>query len=510
MSIKLCENINRLREEKGITQGELANVLTVTPQSVSRWEKGFAYPDIEKLPQLASYFDVTIDELIGAPEPTLHSISRELVQIRMELGQQKTPEKMLKYLDLLEKSVNIGSNIYLTEYISTSEKLKNEWNYISTERADSIYETVKGKLLQMSPSDRQRKLLSILINEDEAKMTRWSDLVTDDSTYATWNDYMMNRYWQRGEIDKYEKIRVQSSFDEISKLLYTLTQKSAFNTSDNGNHLSESVENCLLAKSLIDVFSKRDDDIFLFVRIVVESRLLISNLSIRNIDKVRHSLSYLKQLINTYKSLRGGVLNGSVDLFADFQIPCNDTAFDRALFDLDIFLWSDEFIDFKNSDAQALEFSEFVEKLHAEEDPFYCIKDRESFIKLYNLASEKTKSVNSEDLNYVFAAETASGNIYVEIIDDCYNESESERAFKEKLKHNNDTHVIRLVGLLCGSVNCVGLDLPSCRFSEALCDLDLRNLKTNILLKSFHAYTIKQLEVILPPSIMLKYESKNR
>ncbi|MBQ1206661.1 MAG: helix-turn-helix transcriptional regulator, partial [Clostridia bacterium] len=51
MKLLISENLKRLREEKGLTQSELADELSVTPQSVSRWEKGLAYPDIEKLPQ---------------------------------------------------------------------------------------------------------------------------------------------------------------------------------------------------------------------------------------------------------------------------------------------------------------------------------------------------------------------------------------------------------------------------------------------------------------------------
>ena len=65
MKILISENLKKLREEKGLTQSELAEELSVTPQSVSRWEKGLAYPDIEKLPQLSKLFEVSIDELLG-------------------------------------------------------------------------------------------------------------------------------------------------------------------------------------------------------------------------------------------------------------------------------------------------------------------------------------------------------------------------------------------------------------------------------------------------------------
>ncbi|MCM1118620.1 MAG: helix-turn-helix domain-containing protein [bacterium] len=70
--LNLPDNLIRLRHEKGLTQEELAHFLGITKASVSKWEKGINTPDILLLPQLAAYFDVTVDELIGY-EPQLSS-----------------------------------------------------------------------------------------------------------------------------------------------------------------------------------------------------------------------------------------------------------------------------------------------------------------------------------------------------------------------------------------------------------------------------------------------------
>jgi len=64
-SIKINEQISFLRKQKGITQEELAQVLGVTNQSVSKWESGSCCPDIQLLPELAKYFQVSVDELLG-------------------------------------------------------------------------------------------------------------------------------------------------------------------------------------------------------------------------------------------------------------------------------------------------------------------------------------------------------------------------------------------------------------------------------------------------------------
>lgn len=63
--IHLSENLKNLRKRESITQEQLAEVLSVSPQAVSRWENGTTYPDITMLPTIASYFEVTLDELIG-------------------------------------------------------------------------------------------------------------------------------------------------------------------------------------------------------------------------------------------------------------------------------------------------------------------------------------------------------------------------------------------------------------------------------------------------------------
>ena len=65
MNILLGENLKKLRREREITQEELANVLGTSPQSVSNWERGDCYPDMELVPRIARYFAVTLDDLFG-------------------------------------------------------------------------------------------------------------------------------------------------------------------------------------------------------------------------------------------------------------------------------------------------------------------------------------------------------------------------------------------------------------------------------------------------------------
>ncbi len=57
-------NISILRAKQGLTQQQLAGILNVTHQAVSKWENGAAMPDIESLLQLSRLFGVTLEQLL--------------------------------------------------------------------------------------------------------------------------------------------------------------------------------------------------------------------------------------------------------------------------------------------------------------------------------------------------------------------------------------------------------------------------------------------------------------
>lgn len=67
--MSLGTNISRLRAEKRLSQGELADILNVSRQSVSKWETDASVPDLDKLVKLSRVFDVTLDELVTGEAP---------------------------------------------------------------------------------------------------------------------------------------------------------------------------------------------------------------------------------------------------------------------------------------------------------------------------------------------------------------------------------------------------------------------------------------------------------
>ena len=68
MKLAIGENIRSFRKKNDLTQEELADRLGVTYQSISRWENGATYPDLELIPAIAEVLAVTVDELLGMPQ----------------------------------------------------------------------------------------------------------------------------------------------------------------------------------------------------------------------------------------------------------------------------------------------------------------------------------------------------------------------------------------------------------------------------------------------------------
>ncbi|MDE6729748.1 MAG: helix-turn-helix domain-containing protein [Oscillospiraceae bacterium] len=89
----LGEQIKKLRCQKGFTQQQLANYLHISPSAVGMWEKNRNEPDVETLKQLADFFDVTIDYLVG--RETTSSTQQKIIQ--------ETTETLKKLSENLEK-----------------------------------------------------------------------------------------------------------------------------------------------------------------------------------------------------------------------------------------------------------------------------------------------------------------------------------------------------------------------------------------------------------------------
>lgn len=98
-----ADRIQGLRKSKGISQEQLADVVGVSRQAVSKWESEQTIPDLEKIILMSEYFDVTTDYILKGIEPvsgeTNHmTIGDVLDQKILTEENGKRTKKILRYL----------------------------------------------------------------------------------------------------------------------------------------------------------------------------------------------------------------------------------------------------------------------------------------------------------------------------------------------------------------------------------------------------------------------------
>lgn len=84
------EKLQLIRKNKGLTQEELAEKLSVSRQAVAKWESGQVYPEITNLIQISNLFNVTVDYLVRDQECMINCADEsnenieQLIEFRLE------------------------------------------------------------------------------------------------------------------------------------------------------------------------------------------------------------------------------------------------------------------------------------------------------------------------------------------------------------------------------------------------------------------------------------------
>ena len=144
--LHLPENLKKYRIIKNLTQEDVAEYLHITPQSVSKWERGESYPDITLLPALANIFETSIDLLIGMDtiraEETRYHIHKKAVEYQRR-GDYDSAEKT--YRDALLIYPNKPGMIL--GLASTLALMGNTEEAIELMEKDYLYPLMKNKNL---------------------------------------------------------------------------------------------------------------------------------------------------------------------------------------------------------------------------------------------------------------------------------------------------------------------------------------------------------------------------
>lgn len=114
MDIKTANRLQELRKKHGYSQEELADVLGVSRQAISKWERGDASPDTDNLIALAKIYNITIDELInGESFEEHHQKHTEPTESVSEENDENDEEKRVNPKQKLVASIVSGLSLFV-------------------------------------------------------------------------------------------------------------------------------------------------------------------------------------------------------------------------------------------------------------------------------------------------------------------------------------------------------------------------------------------------------------
>lgn len=103
MELNIGENIKRLRKERSMTQEQLAEAFGISVGAVYKWENGLSMPEVRLLVELADFFDVSVDYLLGytvqesGAETAVERLERLLTDRKLIEGAREAEKILQKY-----------------------------------------------------------------------------------------------------------------------------------------------------------------------------------------------------------------------------------------------------------------------------------------------------------------------------------------------------------------------------------------------------------------------------
>jgi len=164
--MEIGSNIRNLRKKMGLRQEQLAEAMRVSPASVSKWETNQSYPEITVLAELADFFEVSMDTLIGHKlnadrMEALIAEMKKAVDDREEEKASALCGKILRNYPNDERAADACANAFYRLFICTQEKSYMEQCVEQTKRLMSLKrgETEKERLERLFALGNQHELL---------------------------------------------------------------------------------------------------------------------------------------------------------------------------------------------------------------------------------------------------------------------------------------------------------------------------------------------------------------
>ena len=221
MDLMIGERIKKYRKEREMTQDALAQALSLSPQSVSKWECGDGYPDITLLPTLANFFEVTVDELIGNDEISAkEDIQKNFFNVVNHLSPDDQLQLALKYHRKYPRNWHVATALMhrITRY-----------NGGDTDEYKKLLSDICNRLLKDCTDSTMRrsavKAMCMVCDEDEIEL--W---LNKDTTfwYEGRQEIYEERYKLSGEKEKYWMFRNAGNFLRTSVMIGRLREHKSY------------------------------------------------------------------------------------------------------------------------------------------------------------------------------------------------------------------------------------------------------------------------------------------
>ena len=170
MKLQFGETLKRLRKEKDITQEKFSEVIGVSGQSVSRWESGVCYPDVELLPTIANYFGVSIDLLLLNDNQSKQA-DKERFRVKWETFEYGSKEMLDFVKEYCRKYPEDDYYVWNYSCVLATYILKNEEG--REENLSILRKNTERLLNNTQYRDGMLELMVTACNEDE--LDKWLD-----------------------------------------------------------------------------------------------------------------------------------------------------------------------------------------------------------------------------------------------------------------------------------------------------------------------------------------------
>lgn len=283
---QLAQTLQNKRKELQVTQEILANYLGVSRAAVSKWEKGLSYPDITLLPKLATFFNLSIDTLLGyEPQMTTDQINKKYALLANRLAKEPFKEIDLEIDELVKEYYSCYPLLLkvVQLYINYYQKADNVPQLLS--KALNICERVKNGSSDISLKN-EAITLQALINILQGDAQGVLDLLGDEPKLEHGTDQLIaTALSMLGNSHKAKETLQVSMYQHLLSAISTATESLLLNI-DNEAHFEQTVYRI---EKMILLFNMKELQIN--VALVFYIKAATGYMLLKNVDKALQLLT---------------------------------------------------------------------------------------------------------------------------------------------------------------------------------------------------------------------------